>query len=133
MNNTTNYSPKIIAHFTHPHNVGEIRDADGIGEVGNPMCGDMMKLTIKIGKNKKGQEIIENIKFKTYGCAAAIATSSMITDIAMGKTLNEAIKITREDVAQELGGLPAIKMHCSNLAADALQIAIKDYRSKNIK
>jgi len=124
------YNPKIIAHFTHPHNVGEIKDADGVGEVGNPMCGDMMKLTIKVGKDKGGEEIIEDIKFKTYGCAAAIATSSMITDMAMGKTLDEAIKITRADVAEELGGLPEIKMHCSNLAADALKKAIEDYKSK---
>jgi nitrogen fixation protein NifU and related proteins len=127
----TQYNEKIIAHFTHPHNVGEIKDADGIGEVGNPMCGDMMKLTIKVGKNKEGNEVIEDVKFKTYGCAAAIATSSMITDMAMGKTLDEAIKITRQDVAEELGGLPEIKMHCSNLAADALKKAIENYRSKN--
>lgn len=137
--NNTQYNQKIIAHFTHPHNVGEISDADGVGEVGNPMCGDMMKLTIKVGtrpshkatEGKKIEEFIEDIKFKTYGCAAAIATSSMVTDMAMGKTLDEAIKITREDVATELGGLPEIKMHCSNLAADALQAAVRDYRSKN--
>jgi len=131
--NNTQYSPKIIQHFTHPHNVGEIKNADGVGEVGNPMCGDMMKLMIKIEKNKKGEEIIEDIKFKTYGCAAAIATSSMITDLAQGKTLDEAIQITREDVAEELGGLPEIKMHCSNLAADALKKAIENYRSKSDK
>uniref|UniRef100_A0A7C4M2Q1 Iron-sulfur cluster assembly scaffold protein n=1 Tax=candidate division CPR3 bacterium TaxID=2268181 RepID=A0A7C4M2Q1_UNCC3 len=128
--NQNNYSQKIIDHFTHPHNVGEIKNADGVGEVGNPACGDMMKLTIKVGQNDKKQEIIEDIKFKTYGCAAAIATSSMITDMAMGKTLDEANKISRQDVAEELGGLSAIKMHCSNLAADALQAAIKDYNSK---
>lgn len=128
--NNTQYNQKIIDHFTHPHNVGEIKDSDGVGEVGNPMCGDMMKLTIKVGKNNKGGEIIEDVKFKTYGCAAAIATSSMVTDMAMGKTLDEAIKITREDVASELGGLPAIKMHCSNLAADALKKAIENYRSR---
>ena len=131
--NQSNYNQKIIDHFTHPHNVGEIKLADGVGEVGNPMCGDMMKLTIKVGKNSKGKEIIEDIKFKTYGCAAAIATSSMITELAKGKTLDEAIKITREDVAEELGGLPEIKMHCSNLAADALQAAVKNYRSKENK
>jgi len=128
MNN--NYNEKIIDHFTHPRNVGEIRNADGISEVGNPMCGDMMKLTIKVGHDKKDQEIIEDVKFKTYGCAAAIATSSMITEMAIGKTLDEAIKITREDVATELGGLPEIKMHCSNLAADALKKAIENYRSR---
>ncbi|MDD5731861.1 MAG: iron-sulfur cluster assembly scaffold protein [Patescibacteria group bacterium] len=127
---TSQYNPKIIAHFTSPHNVGEIKDADGVGEVGNPMCGDMMKLTIKVGRNKKDEEIIEDVKFKTYGCAAAIATSSMVTDMAMGKTLDEALKITRQDVAEELGGLPEIKMHCSNLAADALRKAIENYRSK---
>lgn len=131
--NNTQYNQKIIDHFTHPHNVGEIKDADGTGEVGNPMCGDMMKLTIKVGKDKKNQDIIEDVKFKTYGCAAAIATSSMVTDMAMGKTLDEAIKITRQDVAEELGGLPEIKMHCSNLAADALKKAIEDYRSKSNK
>lgn len=129
--NNTQYNQKIIDHFTHPHNVGEVKDADGVGEVGNPMCGDMMKLTIKVGKDKKNQEIIEDVKFKTYGCAAAIATSSMVTDMAVGKTLDEAIKITREDVADELGGLPEIKMHCSNLAADALKKAIENYRGKN--
>ena len=129
---TSQYNEKIIAHLTHPHNVGEIKDADGVGEVGNPMCGDMMKLTIKVGRNQKGEEIIEDVKFKTYGCAAAIATSSMITDMAMGKTLDEAIKITRQDVAEELGGLPEIKMHCSNLAADALREAINSYRAKNM-
>jgi nitrogen fixation protein NifU and related proteins len=130
MNNTSQYNQKIIDHFTHPHNVGEVSNADGIGEVGNPMCGDMMKLTIKVGKNLKGKEILEDVKFKTYGCAAAIATSSMVTDMAMGKTLDDAILITREDVATELGGLPEIKMHCSNLAADALRKAIENYRSK---
>jgi nitrogen fixation NifU-like protein len=128
--NNTQYNEKIIAHFTHPHNVGEIKDADGAGEVGNPMCGDMMKLTIKVNQDSKGKEIIEDIKFKTYGCAAAIATSSMVTDMALGKTLEEALKITNQDVAQELGGLPQIKMHCSNLAADALGKAIENYRSK---
>lgn len=128
--NNTQYNQKVIDHFTHPKNVGQIKDADGIGEVGNPMCGDMMKLFIKVGKNKKGEEIIADIKFLTYGCAAAISTSSMVTEMAMGKTLDEAIKITRADVAESLGGLPDIKMHCSNLAADALKKAIEDYRSK---
>lgn len=130
--NTSQYNQKIIDHFTHPRNVGEIKSADGVGEVGNPMCGDMMKLTIKVGKNKKGEEVIEDIKFKTYGCAAAIATSSMITELALGKTIDEAYQITRQDVAESLGGLPEIKMHCSNLAADALRAAIDDYRKKQI-
>ena len=128
------YSQKIIDHFTNPKNVGVIKDADGIGEVGNPMCGDMMKITINVDKKEEGGQIvhrISDIKFQAYGCAAAIATSSMVTELAKGKTLEEAGKITKDDVAQELGGLPAIKMHCSNLAADGLQAAIKDYRSKN--
>jgi len=129
----SDYSPKVIQHFTKPHNVGVIKDADGVGEVGNPMCGDMMKLTISVDKKEEGGQIVErisDIKFQTYGCAAAIATSSMITDLAMGKTLEEALAITKEDVAEELGGIPNIKMHCSNLAADALREAIKNYRSK---
>ena len=116
--------------FKHPHNIGKLSNADGIGKAGNPVCGDLMAIYIKVGKNKKGQEIIKKIKFETLGCAAAIATSSMITDLAKGKTLDQAIKITREDVASELGGLPPIKMHCSNLAADALHAAIEDYLKK---
>lgn len=130
MVNPTNYSEKIIDHFTNPRNVGEIKNPDGVGEVGNPMCGDMMKLTIKVGKRDNGKEFIEDIKFKTYGCAAAIATSSMVTELAKGKSLVEALKITKSDVASELGGLPAIKMHCSNLSEDALKKAIEDYVSK---
>jgi len=127
------YSQKIIDHFTNPRNVGEIKDADGMGEVGNPRCGDMMKLTIKVDRKEiDGQmkEIISDIKFKTYGCAAAIATSSMITEMAKGKTLEEAEAITKDEVAEELGGLPEIKMHCSNLSSDALKKAIENYRSK---
>jgi len=125
------YSKKVMQMFMHPKNAGEIKNADGIGKVGNPVCGDIMWIYIKVSKNKKGDDIIEDIKFKTMGCAAAIATSSMITEIAKGKTLKEAMKITRQDVADELGGLPKIKMHCSNLAADALHKAIEDYRRKN--
>ena len=105
--------------------MGEIPDADGVGTVGNPVCGDLMTVYIKV---KEGR--VEDVKFKTFGCAAAIATSSMITELAKGKTLDEAAKITRQDVADSLGGLPPIKMHCSNLAADALQAAIKNYRGK---
>ena len=120
------YSDKVMAHFANPHNVGEIPDADGIGKVGNPQCGDVMWLYIKVKDN-----IITDIKFKTFGCGAAIATSSMITELAKGKTIEEAKKITRADVADELGGLPPVKMHCSNLAADALREAIKDYESKH--
>lgn len=105
--------------------MGNIKDPDGVGEVGNPICGDIMKLYIKVNDN-----IITDIKFETLGCGAAIATSSMITDMAKGETLEEAVKITRQDVADELGGLPPIKMHCSNLAADALKKAIEDYKNK---
>ena len=119
------YSDKVMAHFANPHNVGEITDADGIGKVGNPQCGDVMWLYIKVKDN-----ILTDIKFKTFGCGAAIATSSMITDLAKGKTLEEAKKISRQDVADSLDGLPPTKMHCSNLAADALREAIKDYESK---
>lgn len=119
------YSEKVMEHFRNPRNVGEISDADGIGTVGNPVCGDMMTIYIKVKENR-----ITNIKFKTFGCGAAVATSSMITELAKGKTLNEAMKITRKDVADSLGGLPPIKMHCSNLAADALHEAIKDYQKK---
>lgn len=119
------YSDKVMAHFANPHNVGEIPDADGIGKVGNPQCGDVMWLYIKVKNN-----ILTDIKFKTFGCGAAIATSSMITDLAKGKTLEEAKKISRQDVADSLDGLPPTKMHCSNLAADALREAIKDYEAK---
>ncbi|MBU0685984.1 MAG: Fe-S cluster assembly scaffold protein NifU [Thermoplasmatota archaeon] len=119
------YSDKVMAHFANPHNVGEIPDADGIGKVGNPQCGDVMWLYIKVKNN-----ILTDIKFKTFGCGAAIATSSMITDLAKGKTIEEAKKISRQDVADSLDGLPPTKMHCSNLAADALREAIKDYEAK---
>ena len=119
------YSDKVMDHFANPRNVGEIPDADGIGKVGNPQCGDVMWLYIKV---KDG--IITDIKFKTFGCGAAIATSSMITELAKGKTLEEARSISRKDVADALEGLPPVKMHCSNLAADALLEAIKDYEAK---
>lgn len=125
---TITYSKKVLKEFTNPKNMGEIKDADGIGKVGNPVCGDVMWLYIKVGK-KNGKEIITNIKFKTFGCAAAIATSSMITQLAKGKTLEEAEKITRSDVAESLKGLPPVKMHCSNLASEALKKAIEDYRN----
>ena len=122
------YSEKVIEHFRNPRNMGEIKNADGVGTVGNPICGDQMTIYIKVKNNR-----IVDIKFKTFGCAAAIATSSMITELAKGKTLEEAMKITRKDVADELDGLPPIKMHCSNLAADALHAAIKDYLVKQKK
>ncbi len=123
--NNVDYTEKVKDHFFHPRNVGEIKDADGIGTVGNPTCGDVMSIYIRVK-----DERIKDIKFKTFGCAAAIATSSILTEMAKGKTLDEALKITRDDVANELGGLPAIKLHCSNLAADALRAAIADYRKK---
>lgn len=116
--------------FKHPHNMGKIENADGAGKAGNPICGDIMAIYIKVGKNKKKQEIIKNIKFETFGCCAAIATSSMITDLAKGKTLEEAKKISNANVAEEVGGLPPIKLHCSNLAADALRRAIENYERK---
>ena len=122
------YSEKVMEHFRNPRNMGEIKDPDGIGTVGNPVCGDLMTIHIKVKDNK-----IVDIKFKTFGCAAAIATSSMITEIAKGKTLEEAMKITRNTVADELDGLPPIKMHCSNLAADALHAAIEDFWKKTKK
>ena len=119
------YTSKVMEHFKNPRNTGEIPDADGIGTVGNPTCGDLMTMYIKVNGNR-----IEDIKFKTYGCGAAIATSSMTTVLAKGKTLEEAMAITRASVADSLGGLPKVKMHCSNLAADALHAAITDYRKK---
>ncbi len=121
----TVYSEKVMEHFANPRNVGEIPDADGIGKVGNPQCGDVMWLYIKVKDNT-----ITDIKFKTFGCGAAIATSSMITELAKGKSLEEAKRISRQDVADSLDGLPPVKMHCSNLAADALREAIKDYEAK---
>lgn len=119
------YSSKVIEHFQHPRNVGEIKNPDGVGRVGNPICGDIMEIYIKVKANR-----IDDIKFRTFGCAAAIATSSMITELAKGKTLEEALKLTRNDVAYELEGLPPIKMHCSNLAADGLHKAIESYLKK---
>ena len=119
------YNEKVKDHFFNPRNVGEIKDADGVGTVGNPTCGDVMTIYIKVKDNR-----IQDIKFKTFGCAAAVASSSIATEMIKGKTLDEAMKLTRDDVANELGGLPAIKMHCSNLAADALHEAIKDYKKR---
>ncbi|MCL6579733.1 MAG: Fe-S cluster assembly scaffold protein NifU [Candidatus Bathyarchaeota archaeon] len=119
------YSQKVMEHFKNPRNMGEISDADGVGTVGNPVCGDMMTIYIKVKENR-----IADIKFKTFGCGAAIATSSMVTELAKGKTLEEALKITRGDIADALEGLPPVKMHCSNLAADALHAAIEDYYKK---
>ncbi len=128
---TTNYSKEVIKHFSNPKNLGEMKNPDAVGIFGNPVCGDVMKVYLKIKKNKKGQGIIEDIKFQTMGCAAAIATSSMITDLAKGKTVEQAKKITNKDVAKSLKGLPPIKMHCSNLAADCLKKAIEDWGKRN--
>ncbi|NLJ59384.1 MAG: Fe-S cluster assembly scaffold protein NifU [Firmicutes bacterium] len=119
------YTDKVMDHFTNPRNVGEIEDADGVGTVGNPICGDVMKLTIKVEGDR-----IKDAKFKTFGCGAAIAVSSMVTELVIGKTLEEALEISNRAVADALGGLPPKKMHCSNLGADALQKAIKDYMEK---
>lgn len=122
------YSEKVMDHFTNPRNVGEIADADGVGEVGNPQCGDIMRVYVDI----EG-DIIKDIKFKTFGCGAAVATSSMVTEMVKGKTITEALEISNKTVAEALGGLPPLKMHCSNLAADALHAAIKDYLAKKSK
>jgi nitrogen fixation NifU-like protein len=119
------YSEKVMEHFMNPRNVGEIEDADGVGEVGNPVCGDLMTIYIKVKDN-----IISDIKFKTFGCGAAIATSSMVTELVKGKTIEEALKITNKDVAEELDGLPPVKMHCSLLAEEGIKAAIKDYRKR---
>ena len=119
------YSEKVMDHFRNPRNVGEIDDADGIGEVGNPVCGDMMTFYIKVEDGR-----LKDVKFKTFGCGAAIAVSSMVSEMAIGKTIGEALQITNAMVASELGGLPPNKLHCSNLGADALHKAIEDYENK---
>ena len=113
-------------HFANPRNVGEIEDADGVGQIGNPVCGDVMRMSIKVENDR-----IADVKFKTFGCGAAVATSSMVTEMVIGKTLSEAAEISNKAVAEALGGLPANKMHCSNLAADAMHIAIEDYLTRN--
>lgn len=119
------YSEKVMDHFMNPRHVGEVEDPDGVGEVGNPVCGDMMTFTIRVEDDR-----LKEVKFKTFGCGAAIAVSSMISEMAVGKTLDEAMKITNAQVAEELDGLPGNKMHCSNLGADALHKAIEDYRAR---
>ncbi|MGI6359259.1 MAG: Fe-S cluster assembly scaffold protein NifU [Bacillota bacterium] len=118
------YNEKVMDHFTNPRNVGTIENADGEGEVGNVTCGDIMRIYIKVDEDER----ITDIKFQTFGCGAALATSSMVTEMVKGKTIEEALRITNKDVARELGGLPPIKMHCSNLAADALRSAVADYK-----
>lgn len=122
------YSEKVIDHFANPRNVGELENANGIGQVGNAKCGDIMRITLDVEENR-----IKDIKFKTFGCGAAVATSSMVTELVKGKTIEEALKVTNEAVAEALGGLPETKMHCSNLAADAVHAAIKDYHERQIK
>jgi nitrogen fixation protein NifU and related proteins len=117
------YTDLVMEHFSNPRNVGEIEDADGVGQIGNPVCGDVMRITISVDDEDR----IADVKFKTFGCGAAVATSSMVTELVMGKTLGEAAEISNKAVAEALGGLPANKMHCSNLAADALHLAIEDY------
>ena len=119
------YSSKVMDHFAHPHNVGEIENADGVGTVGNPVCGDVMRLYIKVEN-----DIITEAKFKTFGCGAAIATSSMVTDLVKGKSIKEALQISNAAVAEALGGLPKVKMHCSVLAEEALKSALNDYYKK---
>lgn len=120
------YSEKVLEHFAHPHNVGKIEDADGIGEVGNAKCGDIMKMYIKVNAG-----IITDVKFNTYGCASAIATSSMATDMIKGKPVTEALRLTNKAVVEALDGLPAVKIHCSVLAEEAIKAAVKDYYDKN--
>ncbi|HZX45675.1 MAG TPA: Fe-S cluster assembly scaffold protein NifU [Clostridia bacterium] len=119
------YNETVIEHFTNPRNVGEIEDADGVGEVGSPQCGDIMKIFLKVEDN-----IIKDIKFKTFGCASAIASSSIMTEMVKGRTLEEALALTNKDVVDALGGLPPAKVHCSVLAEQAIRAAIEDYRSK---
>jgi len=118
------YSEKVMDHFANPRNVGELEDPDGIGRIGNPTCGDIMEFQIKVENER-----ISDVKFRTFGCGAAIAVSSMVSEMAKGMTLDEALKITNKVVAKELGGLPENKLHCSNLGADALHVAIEDYRN----
>lgn len=122
------YSEKVMDHFENPRNVGEIENADGIGTVGNPVCGDVMKMYLKIDN-----DVITDVKFKTFGCASAIATSSMATEMIKGKTVDEALKLTNKAVAEALDGLPAVKMHCSVLAEEAVKAAIEDFRNKKLK
>jgi nitrogen fixation NifU-like protein len=128
-----NYNKKVMNEFTNPKNMGEIKNADGIGKIGNPTCGDIMWVYIKVGKDKKGEEIIKDIKFKTFGCAAAIATSSMVTKLAKGKKVSDAEKINYKEIVKSLGGLPNIKIHCSTMATEALNRAILDYKTKKEK
>ncbi len=119
------YSEKVLEHYQNPRNLGEIENADGVGMVGNPVCGDMMKITIKVRDDR-----IEDVKFKTFGCGAAIATTSMVTELVKGKMLEEALRVTNQDVVEALDGLPPVKVHCSLLAEEAIKAAIEDYRDR---
>ena len=119
------YSEKVLEHYQNPRNLGEIDNADGVGMVGNPVCGDMMKITIKVRDDR-----IEDVKFKTFGCGAAIATTSMVTELVKGKMLEEALQVTNQDVVEALDGLPPVKVHCSLLAEEAIKAAIEDYRDR---
>lgn len=128
------YSQKVMEHFEHPHNMGKMKNPSGKGRVGNPVCGDLMELQIKVEKNPSvdgGQEIIKDAKFQTFGCGAAIATSSILTDMIIGKTLAEVLKVSNKSIIESLGGLPPVKKHCSVLAEEALRKAVEDYRKNS--
>ena len=127
------YSEKVMEHFSHPRNVGEIENPDGIGEAGNPKCGDIMKIYLKVKDDAEGVAHIEDVKFKTFGCCAAIATSSMATELIKGKTVQQALELTNKTVAEALDGLPPVKMHCSLLAEEAIHAAVEDYQKKHAK
>ena len=125
------YTKKVLDHFKNPHNQGDIKNADAVGEKGNPACGDVMKIYLKIIKDKKGVDIIKEVKFETLGCAAAIAVSSALTDMVKGMSLDKALKVTKDKIVKDLGGLPVQKIHCSMLGVEALHEAIENYRSSN--
>jgi nitrogen fixation NifU-like protein len=133
MTGTYGYSDKVMEIFRKPHNMGEIKDADAIGKVGNASCGDMMYLYLKIEKDDKGEDVIKDAKVKTFGCVAAVSTSSVLTDMIIGKTLKNAMEVTKQDIVDILNGLPKIKIHCSVLAIDALKEAVYDYYKRNNK
>lgn len=126
------YTKKLMDHFRSPRNLGEIKNPDSFAQIGNPVCGDVMKIYLNFGKNKKGEDLIKDIKFQTLGCAAAIATTSALTELAKGKTLKEALKIDRGKIAKHLGGLPPIKLHCSVLSQEVLKKAIKKWQKKSL-
>jgi len=127
------YSEEVMDNFKNPRNLGEIENADAIGKIGNPACGDIIWVYIKVGKNEAGEEILEDVKFKTFGCTAAIASSSMLTQLAKGKTLEQAKEVDKMDIAESLKGLPPVKMHCSSMASKALKKAIEEYTENKIQ